>query len=441
MPEKSKILVRGAAVLAAVGGLAAFLANIETITSAPKEILANLGFGETSAVATGISLANLGTEDLAKLALGQYAASHDVEFQKYQKVEETYCIEGMSIGRCPDAKENIQKPRLVLFNDLENSLYGQWGPAIPVFDVVSVRPDERDILITEQAVEFELLDSDRTPYMEIRGLESKEGFVTLVSHSFEKIEKVKLNFQLGDVISTADIDIWYDQHKDKVFTGSYGNSLEIKNGNLFVETDRRSYRSEDLLQNIDVKKFILKQFPDSKFVKMSEFFPEATETTEEDSWIVLTGVTPSWSSSSDQTSEEHDFSKWGPKDLSVVMYGEMEVQSSDGQKYSSNFVAPVVVSSAKGYGGGGVNVDSNVVYSIDGETEKGTVSKPIKSVLSDASPTIRSQSALKFEKSGLYKVRFTYSTTETKKFMASEWVKVAAFASPHFNQLYKSSCC
>ena len=60
----------------------------------------------------------------------------------------------------------------------------------------------------------------------------------------------------------------------------------------------------------------------------------------------------------------------------------------------------------------------------------------MKLVLSDAAPTVRTQAALLFKRSGRYRVRFVYSTQDKADFMASEWITVQAFASPNFMKAY-----
>ena len=57
-------------------------------------------------------------------------------------------------------------------------------------------------------------------------------------------------------------------------------------------------------------------------------------------------------------------------------------------------------------------------------------------MLNDASPTVRSQAAIVFKRNGLYRIRFVYSSSEKKEYMASDWIQVQAFASPRFVEAY-----
>lgn len=427
--KKSKIFAAFAAGLAALGGLAAFLANIDNILTKPVAIATKAGFVKSKPTTVDVSLASLTSADAVSLVFGKDNIVEGIEPQPYGLVGGVYCVPASAMGHCPGETSANQTAGMAIRYDSDSTFSGPFGPAVPIFDVASVRPDERDILLVRQRVEFERVAIDTTPYVELIGLDDNEGRIELVSHCLEDIASVELKFRIEDVAPTDSVDAWMKAHPVDRARSDFPESVSLNRGSLFGK--RRPNAAEFATQTVDLRPAILRRFPGKRFRQ----YPEFTQEEGEPPSMGLEGVKASWLPKPFDKMDEIERES-AEKDLAVMIVGEMRVTSRSGQTYHARFRAPVVVSSEKGYGAGGVVVDSKAVYLIDGALQKGSVSKPVKLVLNDANPTVRSQAALLFKRSGRYRVRFVYSSSDKPDFMASDWITVQAFASPNFVETY-----
>ena len=417
-----------AGLAAGVAAIAAILTGVSTILTKPAEIAAKVGILKAKPVTVDVSLADVSRADAIRLIFGKDAQEVDPDLQAYARVGDVYCVPRGALGHCPGASAPVQTARVVIDYVSDDAFSGPFGPAVPIFDIASVRPDERDLLLVAQRVDYERLAADLTPYVELLGLDDNEGRIGLISHSLADIESITLTFRFDDVIPTDAAEAWVKAHRAAAAGGQFPEHITLTRGALFQNGDKPS---EDFVtQAVDLRPAILRRFPGTRLREYPDYEPEAGKPAS----MYLEGLPPGWRPAG-QREDKIDAGS-GPKDVAVMIVGRLLVKSRAGQTYQSQFTAPVIVSAEKGYGAGEVQIDSKVAYVIDDQLEKGSVSKLVKLVLSDAAPTVRTQAALLFKRSGRYRVRFVYSTQDKADFMASEWITVQAFASPNFMKAY-----
>lgn len=421
----------GGAVVAIAASAAAFFGNIEAIVTKPRKIAESIGVIKLPPVAVQVSLASLNEKQITKLALSEDMGGYEdfLKFQEYGILDGTFCLPKGAVANCISNVRRTQGPSQTIGYTSEDSFWGPFAPAIPVFDIVSVRPDERDILLTKLRIEYELTTLDRTPYIQVIGLDDDEGQIELVNHSQEELKSVRLTFNVRDLIPSEDVDAWVRSHPPRS-SGTFDGSINLTKGELFGRLNANPSGEsflEGRMQTVDVRKHILARFPGSRFEKYTWFDPPVDN-------VRLVGVNSSWSSAPAKKLDEFDQNS-RKKNLTVIVEGELTATSRSGNVYRSSFITPVIVSTEKGYGAGAVAVDSTAAFVIP-DRDRGSVSKPVKLVLTDQSPSVRSIAALVFQRSGEYRVRFVYDTNEKRGFMASNWSAVRAFVSPFFVSYY-----
>lgn len=431
--KRGKTAAVWAATLAGLGGVAALLGNLETITSKPATIAENIGILKPKPVPIQVGLADLSARQMNTLILGE-EAKESAEFQRYTIVNKEYCVRDGPFSHCPGAPVPTQTSRIVIEYLSDASFSGPWGPAVPVFDIVSIRPDQKNVLLTALNVEYQLLEADTTPYVELVGLDDSEGHIGLINHSSEQIKSVLLRFSFGDVVNTAFVEDWASASRRTFASRALTEKLEMTSGNFFTPPssnldDEFSRKIGDL----DIKSYILKRYDGSSYSP----YPPNEYSPEDEPKSRYIGLETTWQPSKERFAEvaSHDYLGMN-LDLSVMVIGEIEVRSKSGSRYISRFITPVVLSSRKEYGAGAAELDTSSVFVVDDKQSTGIVSKTLKLFLNGTSPTIRSNAALMFRRSGTYKLRFSYSSNDKKDFMSSNWQIVHAFASPIFVDAY-----
>ena len=423
--------------LGVIAAISAVLGNIESIATKPGKIAEAIGLVEHKPVSVTVNLATLNQREMFDLSISKDPDQPEdsVKFRNYSLVNGRYCISHGVSSNCNLDVDHVQGPENIIEYYTEQSLVGQFSPAIPFFDVTSIRPDQRDVLLTNQRIDYELIKLDQVPYTEIVGLDDNEGRLALVAHSDEVIAKIELDFSVKDLIYAGHTSAWFKAHKNVAQALKFDQHLEFSSGSMFGQTPSRSDSNyvDKRVQTVDLKRAILNHFPGSRF----RAYPQGLNTDElsesKNQW--LDGVGPTWKSSV-EGDEVQANPPSVPLNLRVMVVGNMTITAKSGAVYRSRFVTPVTVSSEKGYGAGGVLVDSKVAYVIPNDSKKGSVDKQVQLVLNENNPTVRSLAALLFPRSGRYRVRFVYSAQDNKDFMASEWIEIQAFTSPMFSIWY-----
>ena len=210
--KKSRLFTAFAAGLAALGGLAAFLGNIDAVLTKPVAIATKAGFVKPKPVSVDVSLASLTSADAISLVFGKNNEAEGIELQPYGLIGGIFCVPGSAMGHCPGDTLPAQTAEMAIAYDSDSTFSGPFGPAIPIFDIASVRPDERDILLVRQWVEFERFSIDTTPYVELVGLDDNEGRIELVSQSWGDLASVVLKFRIDDLAPSDSVDAWMKAH-------------------------------------------------------------------------------------------------------------------------------------------------------------------------------------------------------------------------------------
>ncbi len=434
-----KLAIVGAAVTF-LGGAAAILSNINLLVTKPREIAEAMGIIKPKPVSVSISLADFSEEEQFERFVGKdFYGEEFVNFQSYSLKDGRYCLAKGPVANCISGAVSIQEPAMTtIFSEWDGS-GSSFASAIPFFNVMSVRPDQRDILLTSQGLEYELVEPDHTPYTEILGLDNNEGRVNFVVHTTDQISKVELKYDIRDVVFTGQIDAWYHEHRRSAHANRFRYSKQIKAGAIFGKVpsdDNFAAFFNKRVSVVDFRSDLERHFTGARFTNYSrEVFGEPDPSTD-NKW--LSGVKPTWKSSDSRLHEEMPKPPM-PANLAVMLEGEMVVTATQGATYRSHFVTPIIVSSEKGYGAadGGVDVDSTLLYIMPANPQTGSIIRPVQLVLNAASPTIRTHAAVMFPRSGMYKIRFVYSSNDTKEFMASEWVEIQAYSSPFFSAFHK----
>lgn len=398
-----------------IGAAALLLSNIDTLLTKPEAILKKVGAVQDAPLPITVRLARLNDERLGQVIAGKENDPFFARFQPYTDRGGAFCLSGRPMDACPGAPAVLEQPAFSAAYYADDTLLeGPWGPAVPVFDLLAVRPGEDDMLITAIAVEYELVSPDRRPLLQVLTTPKDAGALVLALESPVTPVRVDLAFRILDPVATNGED------------GSEGPapaSLRFEDLDERMRLGADSFRSARRLAadsgslstrlfRIDIGDAVRRRFAGTSWTTMrSPDFPASTR--------ALDG--PGFR---DQARAQ-----------AVPVVGTLDAAAADGSQFRLKFVAMVpLVPPLQELGAGDVQVDRSGVWVIDGD--RGRILQPLSLVLNDASPTIRSQAAIIFRRSGSYRLRFHYGSTDRPRAMMSDWITVQAFAAPPFLATY-----